>query len=74
MAKEMKTLAHVHVTGYDHNVHLSICLPTHTLHIFKYNEELGLCEYEVFNSQHEASIWVQQPLQSNPKPYITTHR
>ena len=63
------TLAHVHVLGPEHNVHLSISMPTHTLFVFKYDEEKGLCEYDYFSDQGETSDWIQKKIKPNPRPF-----
>lgn len=62
-------LAHVHVVGVEHNVYISMSLPDRNLHVFKYDEDRSVCEYEVFSCQSEASDWIQQKIRPNPKHY-----
>lgn len=53
-------LAHVHVTGSDYNIALSMCVTTRHIHVFKYNEVA--CEYEIFNNQFDACEYIEKPL------------
>ncbi len=60
MQYTIQHLAHVAVTGSDYNIYLSVCLNTHRLHIFKYNDHC--CEYEQFDDQEAACLYIAQPL------------
>jgi len=63
MQYTIQPLAHVAVTGSDYNIYLSVCLNTHTLHIFKYNDVC--CEYEQFDNQEDACVYIARPLPRN---------
>jgi hypothetical protein len=56
----MINIAHVNVKGMGFNAHVSMCLITRNIHVFKYNDLC--CDYEVFDSQHLASQYLQEPL------------
>jgi hypothetical protein len=61
-------VAHVNVKDTDTNVYVSICMLTRNIHIFKYNEDMSICEFEVCESQAEASRFMALPL-SRPSGY-----
>ena len=68
--KEIVTIAHVHIKDYDCNVAVSLNTLTHCLHLFKYDESTGICEYEVFDDHSHAELWLSNPLpKSKPKHY-----
>ena len=48
----MVTLAHVKVSDRDYYIHVSYCIASQHVHIFKYNE--CACDYGVFESQEDA--------------------
>jgi len=56
-------IAHVNIADTDTNIYVSICMLTRNIHIFKYNEDLSVCEFEVCESQAEASRYMELPLQ-----------
>ena len=56
----MISIAHVNVRDMGFNAHVSMCLITRNIHVFKYNDLV--CDYEVFESQHLASQYLQEPL------------
>lgn len=53
-------LAHVHVAGSDYNIALSMCVTTRHIHVFKYNDQS--CEYEIFDNQMDACLYIERPL------------
>jgi len=55
-------VAHVNVKDTDVNIYVSICMLSRNIHIFKYNEDLSICEFEVCESQAEASHYMELPL------------
>ena len=61
-------VAHVNVKDTDTNIYVSICMLTRNIHIFKYNEDMSICEFEVCGSQAEASRYMERPL-SRPSGY-----
>lgn len=61
-------VAHVNVKDTDTNIYVSICMLTRNIHIFKYNEDMSICEFEVCESQAEASRCMERPL-SRPSGY-----
>ena len=58
----MVPIAHVRVGNKDYCAYISICSISRNIHVFKYNEEIGQCEYEVFPCQAEAQTWINQNL------------
>ena len=58
----MVPIAHVRVGNKDFNAYISICSVSRNIHVFKYNEELCICEYEVFANQAEAQVWINKNL------------
>jgi len=52
----MVTLAHVRVTGRDYYIHISYCMTSQQVHIFKYNEHR--CGYGVFVSEADACEFI----------------
>ena len=52
----MVTLAHVRVEGAQFNIHISVCVETKNIHIFKYNQQQ--CDYGVFDSQDSACDYI----------------
>ena len=61
----MVTLAHVQVRGSDFSVHISMCMNTQRMHIFKYNDVC--CDYDVFEVQEEATAFIEKPMPRAPK-------
>ena len=61
-------VAHVRVKDTDVNIYVSICMLSRNIHIFKYSEDLSICEFEVCESQAEASRYMELPL-SQPSRY-----
>jgi hypothetical protein len=59
----MLKVAHVHVAGTDHNIHISYCTQSHSVHIFKYNNQS--CQYEIFASEAEACRFIELPLEDS---------
>ena len=58
----MVPIAHVRVGDKDFNAYISICSITRNIHVFKYNEDMNYCKYDVFASQAEAQVWINQDL------------
>lgn len=56
----MINIAHVYVKDMGFTAHVSMCLITRQIHIFKYNELA--CEYDVFDSQFLAGQFLEKPL------------
>ena len=56
----MINIAHVNVRNMGFNAHVSMCLITRNIHVFKYNDLA--CDYEVFDSQLLASQYLEEPL------------
>ena len=56
----MLRIAHVHVAGHDYNVYISMCLTTHNMHIFKYNDHA--CDYSIFDNEADACLFIEAPL------------
>jgi hypothetical protein len=56
----MINIAHVQVKDMGFSAHVSMCLITRNIHVFKYNELA--CDYEVFDSQFLASKYLEKPL------------
>ena len=56
----MISIAHVNVKDMGFNAHVSMCLITRNIHVFKYNDLA--CDYEVFDSQYLASQFLEKPL------------
>jgi hypothetical protein len=54
----MISIAHVTVKDMGFNAHVSMCLITRNIHVFKYNDLA--CEYEVFDSQYLASQFLEK--------------
>jgi hypothetical protein len=52
----MVTLAHVRVTGRDYYIHISYCMTSQQVHIFKYNQHR--CGYGVFVSEADACEFI----------------
>jgi len=68
--KEIISIAHVHLKDRDCDVAVSLNTHTHRLHIFKYNTETLVCEYEVFEDHSLAESWLANPLpKSKPGHY-----
>ena len=53
------TIAHVYVRDRDYNVHVSINEDNRHIHIFKYDEALYKCEYEVFYNHYQAADYLE---------------
>jgi|APGre2960657373_1045057.scaffolds.fasta_scaffold19338_1 hypothetical protein len=56
----MISIAHVQVKDMGFNAHVSMCLISRTIHVFKYNDVC--CDYDVFDSQYLASQYLEKPL------------
>lgn len=68
--KEIVSIAHVHLKDRDCTVSVSLNTHTHALHLFKYNEDSCICEYEVLSDHSLAHDWLAQPLPKvKPKHY-----
>jgi hypothetical protein len=68
--KEIVSIAHVHVKDHDCNVAVSLNTYTHVLHLFKYDERTGICQYEVLDDHSLAEAWLSEPLPKfKPKHY-----
>ena len=67
---EIITIAHVRLKDRDCNVAVSLNTLTHRLHLFKYNESTGVCQYEVFEDHGQAEPWLAEHLPKvKPKHY-----
>jgi len=49
-------IAHIAVKDRNYTASISICLTTHSVHVFKYNEHR--CDYEVFATSYEAEMYL----------------
>jgi putative heme degradation protein len=68
--KEIVSIAHVAVKDRGFNVHVSLNMLNHALHVFKYNEDSSVCQYEIFADHSHARAWIEHPLpESKPKHY-----
>jgi len=68
--KEIISIAHVVVRDRDYNAHVALNTLTHALHVFKYNEESGICIYEVFDDHSQVEDFLAQKMpKSKPKHY-----
>lgn len=56
----MISIAHVQLRDRGFNAYVSMCVITRNIHVFKYNQLC--CDYDVFDSQHLASQFLQEPL------------
>jgi len=61
-------IAHVRIANTDTNVYVSISMQSRNIHVFKYSEDLSICEFEVCDDQSEAARFMELPL-SQPKGY-----
>ena len=52
----MVTLAHVRVSGRDYYIHISYCIVSQHVHIFKYSDHR--CSYGVFENQEDACEFI----------------
>lgn len=52
-------LAHVYVRDRGYCVYISMCTVTQHVHIFKYNEDKMICEYEVFDHVELVSDYLE---------------
>ena len=53
------TIANVYVRDRQYNVHVSINNVTRAIHVFKYDEQHTVCEYEMFNNHYEAADYLE---------------
>ena len=58
------TIANVYVRDRQYNVHVSINNLTRAIHVFKYDEQHTVCEYEMFNNHYEAADYLELLLKS----------
>jgi hypothetical protein len=61
----MVTLAHVKVSNRDYYIHISYCITSQNVHIFKYSDTA--CDYGVFESQEYAIGFINISPGSKPK-------
>jgi hypothetical protein len=68
--KEIIPIAHVTIRDRGYNAYVSLNTMTHALHVFKYDEDSGICIYEVFDdhSQVEEFLAAHMP-KTKPKHY-----
>lgn len=52
----MVTLAHVRVSDRDYYIHVSYCILSQHVHIFKYSDTA--CDYGVFENQEDACRFI----------------
>lgn len=52
-------IAHIYVRDRDYTVHVSISHATHEIHVFKYDEDRYICEYEVFPNHYLAAEYLE---------------
>lgn len=57
--QEFIRIANIWVRDRNYMVHISIHTQTQHIHVFKYNEEKCICEYEVFNNSTEAADYLE---------------
>ena len=63
----MVTLAHVRVTDRDYYIHISYCVASQHVHIFKYSDLA--CDYGVFECQEDAIGFINvAPCRPGSKP------
>ena len=68
--RHIRPIAHVSVKDRDFNVHVSLNMLDHRLHVFKYCENTGICSYDVFEDHDTARHWIESPLpKTRPKHY-----
>jgi hypothetical protein len=58
----MMSIAHVKIRDNNYTAYISMCMVTRNIHVFKYDEARGQCDYEVFDCQYLASQWLEKPL------------
>lgn len=64
------TIAHVKIADRDCNAYISMNKLNDRVHVFKYCETTGICQYEVFDDHRHAQVWLEHPLpNSKPKHY-----
>ena len=59
MELHFHTIANIYVRDRNYTVHVSLCTTNHHIHVFKYDEERVVCEYEIFNNHHEAADYLE---------------
>jgi hypothetical protein len=59
MELQFHTIANIYVRDRNYTVHVSLCTTNHHIHVFKYDEERVVCEYEIFNNHHEAADYLE---------------
>ena len=52
-------LAHIHVRDRNYDVAISLCVATRHIHVFKYNTEKVLCQYEIFDNTEECCDYLE---------------
>ena len=63
----MVTLAHVKVSNRDYYIHISYCVASQHVHIFKYDDHA--CDYGVFECQEDAIGFINvSPCAPGSKP------
>jgi hypothetical protein len=58
-ANSFVKLAHIHVRDKNYDVSISLNTISRTIHVFKYNEEKVLCEYEVFDNTEDCCDYLE---------------
>ena len=53
------TIANIYVRDRNYTVHVSLCTTNHHIHVFKYDEQRVVCEYEIFDNHHEAADYLE---------------
>ena len=51
-------VANIHVRDRNYTAHVSICSNGH-VHVFKYDEERVICEYNIFDNHNEAAEYLE---------------
>jgi hypothetical protein len=52
-------IAHIHVRDRNYDVYVGMNTLTRRLHVFKYDEQRSICEYELFEDHREAEDYLE---------------
>ena len=53
------TIANIYVRDRNYTVHVSLCTTNNHIHVFKYDEQRVVCQYEIFNNHIEAAEYLE---------------
>lgn len=59
MINTMIHIAHIHVKDRNYDVYVGMNTLSHNLHVFKYDEQRSICEYEVFTNHQDAEDYLE---------------